>query len=78
MTDEADGILRELLKLPADERARVAAELLASLDGAPDLGAAEAWAAEIDRRVRQVQAEGPKGQDWRDVHARIAARLRSK
>jgi putative addiction module component (TIGR02574 family) len=78
MSEQAEKLLSEALKLPTSERVRVAAELLASVDGEPEPDAEAAWAEEIDRRVRRVEAEGPKGDDWQDVHARIASRLRSK
>jgi putative addiction module component (TIGR02574 family) len=75
---KSDKILAEALKLSAVSRARLAAELIASVDGEADEDAHAAWAAEIDRRVRRVEAEGTSGDDWQKVHARIAARLRSK
>ena len=78
MSEQAEKLLSEALKLPTSERVRVAAELLASVDGEPEPDAQAAWAAEIERRVRRVEAEGSKGDDWQDVHARIASRLRSK
>lgn len=78
MSEQADRLLDEALKLPASERAHVAAELLASVDGEPDADAEAAWAAETDARVERVQAEGPTGSDWKDVHARIRSRLRPK
>ena len=55
MTDRAQALLREALALPLEERANVAAELLASLDGAEtDVADVEAaWAAEIEKRARQ-------------------------
>ena len=78
MSEQAEKVLTEALKLPTEERARVAAELMASVDGEAEADAEAAWALEIDRRVGRVQAEGPKGDDWQDVHSRIAARLRSR
>ena len=53
MTDRAQALLREALTLAAEERADVAAELLASLDDPEtDLSDVEAvWAAEIEKRV---------------------------
>ena len=78
MSEQAEKLLSEALKLPAPERARLATELFASVAGEPDADADDAWAAEIDRRVRRVRAEGPRGDDWQTVHARIAARLRSR
>ncbi|MHB8876337.1 MAG: addiction module protein [Myxococcaceae bacterium] len=78
MTEQAEKLLSEALKLTSAERARLAAELIASVDGEPEPDAEAAWAAEIDRRVQRVQSEGPKGDDWQGVHARIATRLRSR
>jgi hypothetical protein len=51
----ADSILAEALELPEDERARVALLLSESLAGTPDVGAAEAWAGEIARRVERLR-----------------------
>ncbi len=45
-----------VLRLPIEERAKLALELLRSLDGKPDAGVAEAWDAEIDRRGAEVDA----------------------
>ncbi len=49
-------LLAELLRLPAEERAKIAAELLKSLDGEPEEGVEEAWDAEIKRRTAEVRA----------------------
>lgn len=78
MSEQAEKLLSEALKLPTSDRARVAAELLASVDGEPDPDAAAAWAAEIDRRVQRVESEGATGDEWQHVRARLAARLRSR
>jgi len=40
-------MLAELLRLPVEERAKLALALLRSLEGDPEPGAAEAWDAEI-------------------------------
>lgn len=76
--DPSSTLLAEALKLPTSARARLAAELIASVDGEPDANAEAAWAAEIDRRVRRLQSDGGKGDDWQRVHDRIVGRLRSK
>lgn len=78
MSELADKLLTEAMKLTVQERAKVAAELIASVDGEPDADAEIAWAKEIDRRVQRIEAEGPQGEDWQTVHDRLAARLRSK
>lgn len=49
-------MLSEALRLPVDERAKLALELLRSLDGEPEPDAAEAWDAEIERRGAEVDA----------------------
>ena len=77
MTNRAQALLREALALPVDERADVAAELLASLDE-PTTDAAvveAAWAGEIERRGRRVMAGESLGEPWDDVRARVARRL---
>lgn len=78
MTERAQALLREALKLPSEERADVAAELLASLDepGAEDSAAVQAaWAAEIERRARRVLASESAGEPWEDVRDRISRSL---
>ena len=77
MTSRAEELLREALTLPAEERADVAAELLASLDEAPSEDPAEveaAWAEEIERRARRVMSGESTGESWDDVRARIVRR----
>jgi putative addiction module component (TIGR02574 family) len=49
-------MLAEILRLPVEERARLALELLRSLDGEPEPGAVAAWDAEIERRGAEVAA----------------------
>jgi putative addiction module component (TIGR02574 family) len=74
-------LLLEALKLSPEERADVAAELLASLDDEPVAEADDverAWGAEIERRARRVLAGGSPGISWvrvqQDVRERLAKR----
>jgi putative addiction module component (TIGR02574 family) len=80
MTSRAQELLREALNLPPQERADVAAELLASLDEADasvdDVEAA--WAAEIERRARRVLAGDSAGIPWDDVRRRAEEELRKR
>ena len=81
MTSRAEEVLREALTLPVEERADVAAELLASLDAASDEDPAEveaAWAAEIERRACRVMSGESRGLPWEDVRARAEAELRKR
>jgi putative addiction module component (TIGR02574 family) len=81
MTSRAQDLLREALALPLDERADVAAELLASLDDAAAERPADveaAWAAEIERRARRALADESGGVAWDDVRRRAEAELRQR
>jgi len=81
MTSRAHDLLREALTLPLDERADVAAELLASLDDAAAEHPADveaAWAAEIERRARRVLAGETSGVPWEDIRRRAEADLKTK
>ncbi len=74
----AEVLLREVLKLSPEERADVAAELLASLDDVP-IGEADeverAWGAEIERRARRVLAGESPGVPWEKVERSIKGGL---
>jgi putative addiction module component (TIGR02574 family) len=81
MTSRAQDVLREALTLPLEERADVAAELLASLDDAAAERPADveaAWAAEIERRARRALADESGGVAWDDVRRRAEAELRQR
>ena len=56
MTERAQKVLEEARGLPVAERARIVAELLAGLEGEPDVGAEQQWALEIERRAQAVAA----------------------
>ena len=78
MTERTRELLREVLALPAEDRAGVAAELLASLDDTDvdtdDIEAA--WGAEIERRARRVLAGESEGVAWEEVRRLAEAELR--
>ncbi|HEX9604151.1 MAG TPA: addiction module protein [Myxococcales bacterium] len=78
MSDEARHILEEALRLPLTERAAVAAELIASMDGEPDADAEKAWAAEIERRAARAIGGESTGRDWDSAIGEIAAKHRRK
>jgi putative addiction module component (TIGR02574 family) len=66
MTERARKVLNDALSLR--ERAELAADLLASLDGEPEADLLAAWAAEIERRAR----ESPDGDvPWETVSAEM-------
>jgi hypothetical protein len=78
MIAEAEALLRDALALPVEDRADVAAELLASLD-APAADDPETvrslWSEELDRRARRVLSGKAVGEDWSIVRQRLADEL---
>ena len=71
MTKATEAVLADALRLDVDSRAKLAAELLASLDGPADPDAEAAWAAEIERRVAAIEAGTLALEPWDDVKRRI-------
>jgi len=76
MGEPARDILSAALKLPISERAEVAAELLASLDGDADPGVEEAWTAEIERRIARLRAGEGRGRPWSEIRDELRRRKR--
>lgn len=77
MAVDRDVILREALSLPSNERADVAAELLASLDERPPDDPEEvrvAWAEELEHRARRARSGDPD-LPWREVRDGIRSKL---
>ena len=76
MSGRAQKLLGEAMDLTDDERAEVALELVASLDGPRDADAEDAWVAEIERRARRVLLDPDGGEDWSAARAEIESKLR--
>jgi putative addiction module component (TIGR02574 family) len=74
VTRQTQGLLSDALQLTVDERAGLAAELLASLDGEPDTEVDAAWAVGIERRARRVMEEGSRGRSWGQVRDELRRR----
>ena len=75
MTKGAEAVLADALRLDLDARARVATEILASLDGPADANAEAAWAVEIERRVAAIEAGTVKLEPWEDVKRRVEKQI---
>jgi len=76
MTDMRPELLDELRSLPVEERIEL---LVASLDEQQqaDPDHAEAWIAELKRRIAEVDSGAVKLMDWAQVRARVEERLRT-
>lgn len=66
---------KEASELSEKDRADLAGLLIESLEGEPDEGVEAAWAAEIERRVEQLEAGTVKGIPWEEVRQRLLDRL---
>ena len=71
MTKPAEVVLADALRLGEDERAELAAEILASLDGPADPDAELAWADEIRRRIASIESGAATLEPWDVVKRRI-------
>jgi putative addiction module component (TIGR02574 family) len=70
----AADILAQILRLPAEERAKLAQELLRSLDAEPESAVAEAWDAEIERRGAEVESGTAETMSLDEYRAHVRAR----
>jgi Putative addiction module component len=59
------------LELTESERAELAHDLVASLDGTPDAGAVDEWDAEIVRRLQRVQDGSAQSVDRAELQRRM-------
>ncbi len=75
MTLLAENLKKEALKLSPSERARIAHELIVSLDELSDDILDKEWEAEIQRRVQMIKKGKAKGQPAEEVFAEIEAKF---
>lgn len=74
MAIPAEEVLKEALQLPESERARVVAELLASLEPDVETRDEEAWIAEVERRAQEA-VDGLPGLSWEQTRTHVEDRI---
>lgn len=74
-TKALEALREDVLALPLDERAELARDLMASLDGPPDPDVHQAWDAELCRRINKLRAGEAILLDPEEVLARARRRL---
>ena len=72
MSELAQRLLEEALMLPEDERTKLAVQLLSP----PSDEVEEAWRAELQSRVNQLEAGTAQTFTWEDVRAEALNRMR--
>ena len=75
MGTDPEALRDAALALSEAERAKLARDLIASLDGPADDDVAEAWDIELCRRINEVEAGKAQLLDVEDVLTRIRARI---
>ena len=73
---DVEALEREALKLPAEDRARLAGELLDSLDELPPQEIDRLWLEEASRRAAQIDAGEVQLVSAEDVDRKARALLR--
>jgi len=76
-TPDLEALKMAAMTLSDRERAKLASDLVASLDGPVEQGVAEAWDIEICRRINEIESGQADSLDVEEVLARARARLRS-
>lgn len=73
----AEDLLAQVLRLPRSERARLAEQVLSSLEES-DEDVASAWASELERRSREVAEGRAQPVDWPTERAAILKELEQR
>ncbi len=71
MTAASEDLFRQALSLDEKDRATLAGALIESLHGEIEPGTDEAWAAEIKRRVAELEANSVASVPWSQVKDRL-------
>ena len=67
-------LFREAFELPENERATLAGLLIESLEPPPDPDVEEAWAAEAERRWKEIDSGAVRTIPWEDLKAKLFRR----
>jgi putative addiction module component (TIGR02574 family) len=78
MQTAARNVLNAALRLAEPDQVELATELLAHLEGDVDEDVDAAWAAEIERRTREIEQGLVKPIPWSTVRRAAARRPRAK
>lgn len=74
-TAELEALRNAAMTLTERERAKLASDLVASLDGPSEANVADAWDIEICRRINEIESGKAELLDLEDVLARARLRI---
>ena len=78
MAKLAEDIIKAAVKLPQKDRVRVVERLLNTLEPEAEQDVDAAWAAEIERRSREIKEGTVRLLPWKAVRSRARKRARGK
>jgi putative addiction module component (TIGR02574 family) len=78
MPKDFKDVFRDAAELSERDRATLAGLLIESLESEPDPEVEAAWAAEIERRVAELDAGAVKTIPWEEVRQRLLDRLNAR
>ena len=73
-----EELLAQVLRLPRQERARLAEEVLSSLEDPDEEEVAAAWASELERRSREVSEGKVQTVEWSIARKEILRELEER
>lgn len=76
-TSTVDGIIKQALRQPEKERARIAEVLISSLDHTPDADVELAWQEEIGKRLKEIDSGKVQCIPWEDTRNRLYENARA-
>ncbi|RVU33512.1 hypothetical protein EOE67_16730 [Rheinheimera riviphila] len=76
-TVQLKSIKNAAMSLPEKERAQLAHDLVASLDGSADMSVIEAWDAEICRRINEIESGNAELLDASEAISLARARIKA-
>ncbi len=71
MQKSSQAILEQALKLPSNERAAVAEQLIQSLDPIQETDVEQAWQQEVQRRLTEFENGEATTIPWEEVQRRL-------
>jgi putative addiction module component (TIGR02574 family) len=74
MAKSARELFEEAMRLNPQERATLMRLLIDTLDAESDEGAEEAWRAEIERRIAELDSGAVEAVPWDELRARLYQR----
>jgi putative addiction module component (TIGR02574 family) len=78
MAKLAENIIKAAVKLPQKDRLRVVEQLLNTLEPEAEQDVDAAWAAEIERRSREIKEGTVRLLPWKEVKSRARKLARGK